>query len=406
LTLSAGQQVLDLGEFATIEDSYFTDNLPIKWRGQIEIKRSWFTNNGNDQTMGGGLWIEGQAKIEKTTFSNNQASSGGAIYLKSGSLEVRRGKFRGNQAKEFGGAINVVPPGPAQPGSILKLSYSHFEQNHARDGGAISFWGEMSDEPYKKQTMYGALIRFANNVAESDGGAIAVGDARIALSRSLFVGNTARGEGGAVSAKGFGWTSARFGNILMVRNVAQKGGGYFGGPVDVVNSTLADNVGGGIRLRAPPFFRSRPSLTIRNTIVLNNGRNCPDPEDNALVVDLGENIQFPGDDCGATITQADPALDSMYVPAMGSPARFAGDNKTCIEHELVAAKDVFGDSRPTGPRCTIGAIERDAERHALHALRSNREMSTSPLWCYLSILGVERFRCNGRAAQGEKSEAR
>jgi predicted outer membrane repeat protein len=375
---------------ATVEDATFNTNLAITWNGSISVKRSNFTNNGNDEASGGALWIDGEGRVEASEFINNRAKDGGAIFLKRGSLEIRRTKFRGNRATHVGGAIFAGPQAIFAEGSSVKLSTSHFETNLARNGGAIGLVRGL----FSPNSLQGKLVKFAGNSAGESGGAIYSNDATIELSRALFVQNEAGSTGGAISLQGLRADRTRLGNVLMVRNTAPLAGGYIGSRIEIANSTLADNTGGAIRMTLPTGLVSTHAgeLRMRNTILLNNNGNCPPPEDQASVIDEGENIQFPGADCGPTVAETDPGLDSMYVPVPGSPARFAGDNKTCMGHDLVLSKDVLGDSRPQGRRCTIGAIERDLERHALKALRQEREKSPlSPLRRYLAILGLKRY---------------
>lgn len=127
--------------------------------------------------------------------------------------------------------------------------------------------------------------------------------------------------------------------------------------------------------------------------MLNNmGGNCGAEAANAVITDEGHNLQHPGTDCGAALPSKDPQLDKLYVPWHVSPARSAGDNETCIKHDLVAGRDVYGDSRPEGQRCTIGAVERDLEHHTLVALRKRPFYDLErPFRDILSTLGIERY---------------
>lgn len=381
---------LVVGEQATIEDAVFFENGPIRWRGKLSVNRVTFMSSGSEQSNGGAIWLDGDGEIAKCTFVQNKAKAGGAIFLENGTLEVRRGTFRANSA-EFGGAINVEHQETVPPATRLKLTYSRFTDNSASwDGGAIYFGGSMQSE----HALLGGVLEFARNTAKRSGGAIRTMDATIVLSRAVFVENIANDDGGAISSVGFTRSKARLGNLLVVRNKAPKGAGYYGGTIELVNSTIADNLGQGLYFTRPPFWRD-PIVTfsVANSILSKNEGNCTNLDDTVNFQDLGHNIQFPSQDCGASFISADPALDTMYVPAVFSPARQAGNNKLCVNHDLVRARDVFGDARPEGDRCTIGAVERDLERRALHALR-DPEGPVSPLRYYLSILGLERYSIN------------
>jgi predicted outer membrane repeat protein len=384
---------LEMGETATVEDATFNGNLGATWRGPIVIKRSSFVNNGADQVQGGALWIDGEARIEKTEFINNRASDGGAIFLRRGSLDVRRGRFRGNRAQLSGGAIYIGAQSTTQ-GAELRLSYSHLDGNMAANGGAI----RLVQGSYTPNRLLGKLVKFGGNAASQSGGAISSGDARIELSRTVFVENSAGSTGGAISFNGLRFDSTRLGNVLMVRNKAAIAGGYYGSRLEAVNSTIADNVGGAFRMTLPTFplmSHHQSELRLLNTIVSNNDTNCPPPQDQVALSGNGMNIQFPGSHCGATASSVNPYLDAMYVPTVGSPARHAGDTAVCVNHDLVQGKDVYGESRETGKRCTVGAVERDLERHAVKALQRNHEQRSTLLGQYLAILGLKRYALPG-----------
>jgi len=47
---------------------------------------------------GGGVWSSGEATISRCGFDNNKAQSGGAIYVKGGSLSMFNSFFSGNTA--------------------------------------------------------------------------------------------------------------------------------------------------------------------------------------------------------------------------------------------------------------------------------------------------------------------
>jgi pectin methylesterase-like acyl-CoA thioesterase len=99
------------------------------------------------------------------------------------------------------------------------------------------------------------------------------------------------------------------------------------------------------------------TLTIRNTIVANGpGANCT-----GGVTDGGNNLQFPGTSCGATVPVVDPLLGplqnnggptSTRALLQDSPALDAGNNCALVDQR--------GVPRPQGSACDIGAYERGA----------------------------------------------
>jgi hypothetical protein len=101
------------------------------------------------------------------------------------------------------------------------------------------------------------------------------------------------------------------------------------------------------------------SATLRNTIVANSpsGGNCA-----GVISDGGGNLQYPGTDCGGTITSADPLLDPAGLQdnggptetialQVGSPAIDAAASANC------PAEDQRGLDRPQGAACDDGAWE-------------------------------------------------
>jgi len=92
------------------------------------------------------------------------------------------------------------------------------------------------------------------------------------------------------------------------------------------------------------------------------------------IEDRGKNIQFPGATCGATIARLDPLLDSMFVPIVGSPAIGGGDTPTCLAAPI-DGRDVYGQRRPQGHECTIGAVEGDIEHLVNRRLARAKERS-------------------------------
>ena len=194
------------------------------------------------------------------------------------------------------------------------------------------------------------------------------------MARVTFVGNRASVSGGAINGGPTGVERIQLGNGLIVKNIAPLGGGFNGRTLELINSTVADNQGGGINIVPMPSGASATGgLLLINSIVSKNmGGNCGG--ENGSIIAGGPNIQFPDIGCGASIRTVDPLLDMMYVPYTGSPARFAGEQTVCNQHKLVNGQDVYGSDRPTQERCAVGAVEHDLERHAIRLLQRPREL--------------------------------
>ena len=101
------------------------------------------------------------------------------------------------------------------------------------------------------------------------------------------------------------------------------------------------------------------SPNVLNTII-DNSPGITVPNCAGTITDGGNNLQFPGNSCGATITTNDPQLGPLadnggitQTKAIGfeSPAFNAGNNATCL------AIDQRGVSRPQDIICDIGSYE-------------------------------------------------
>jgi hypothetical protein len=79
-------------------------------------------------------------------------------------------------------------------------------------------------------------------------------------------------------------------------------------------------------------------------------------------------VQFPGTQCGATITSLPPLLGPQYEPLFGSPARGTGDSAVCAAAPI-NNQDVFGMRRPQWTTCSIGAVEGELEPVRRHPRR-------------------------------------
>ena len=132
-----------------------------------------------------------QATIERTTFSNNKATDGGAISISSGDarLVVKGSSFLGNQASERGGAFGALWSG----GGSTSISNSSFVKNRSgfSGGGAISA---------SKIRLDISNTTFSDNKSDGVGGALHVDlESEVTVTHATFSENRARYEGAAIS---------------------------------------------------------------------------------------------------------------------------------------------------------------------------------------------------------------
>jgi len=344
----------------------------------LEIVRSTFLNNGGDEknprgdgkfsgaVIGAVLFRCNTSaksctlKVSSSKFSGNRAEDGGAVHVSGVALvSLKNVRFESNVAKGLGGAVFF--DAESAPNPKLELQHAVFTSNRATFGGAVSV---------KRSGLVGAAITFSKNEAKQTGGAIGV-DGDVQITQGVFVDNVAvSGSAAAVNARSV------FANTLMARNRATLngallGGTFVGADARFVNSTIMDNLGGGIVHVTPPGSVGPRPIVLRNTIVAaNSGANCQSgaaaqpPGVGSSFVSDGNNLEFPTNTCSPTISVAEPNLDPLFIPVLGSPAKGNGDLATCLG-ELVSARDVYGKRRPQGISCSIGAAEGELDKQVV-----------------------------------------
>jgi hypothetical protein len=372
-----------------IEDSTFSGNrFPLLAHdASLVIRRSKFVDNGTRTPEADRAW----------------GCCAGALTIVHSIAEIADSEFSGNGSSGFGGAVSALA-------SRVTITRTLFENNVARIGGAVMFWGGeartniwSTGRIQDPLTLTLARVRFRGNSASEIGGALAwsgevLGDAALfaanrarrgaavahwsaadpldpefadvftalvdltqprnellALGRGAFLDNVAGQQGAALDG---GDAVVRLGNALVARNsveAAGSSGALVGNEITLVNSTVIDNRSAGITMPA-----AARKLSLANTIVARNERgNCVA----GIAVDAAAaNMQFPGSSCGSSVTSTDPSLDDEYAPSLLSPARFAGQVSACLGALLVGGKDFYGRPRGNNGKCALGAIEPDITR--------------------------------------------
>ncbi len=311
--------------------------------GTIEIARTSFTNNtaafsgaidndpgvltitgstfsGNSATIAGGVaYNSGNVRISASNFSGNTAQFAGAIANDpAGDVTVEATTFIGNSAIDFGGAIDS--------GGYVMVSTSTFIDNSARFAGAIGSGGELIV----------AGSTFIGNSAELNGGAIGNQPGTTTVSTSTFYDNSAQFGGGIYSDDDLSVTAS-----TLINNSASLGGGGIrnsGGDATIASSIVAANT-------SP----SGPNCGINGGTTTSLGSNlsdddsCPFTASGDIQNSTNIDVAAPADNGGPTETML-PALSSDAV-----------DNAAC---GVSSAADQRGISRPQGPACDIGAVER------------------------------------------------
>ncbi len=328
--------------------------IAIKSVSNTSVIGSTFTNN---KGINGGAInsLLSALTVEDSVFINNDSTAGGifnqdtmgyggAIYTDgasettnadtSGEIIIRSSRFEGNRgAGQGGGLFLYVYDGDRiviEESKILNNQVITSSNGDALGGGLRLGNGE-------------ATIRnttFANNIAESQGGGLWVGErTNLDLVNTTFsenraeLANTTQGLGGGIA--------------INIRD------GY---TVNILNSTIANNLAG---RQGGGFWGGGTNTTLTNTIVANNvgvnGFNVKQ-QTGFQFNDGGNNIQFPGKNLNdpqdvnvtANVLIADPLLGPLQEiegflihPLLpGSPAIDAGNNA------VAPATDQRGQIRP------------------------------------------------------------
>ena len=230
-----------------IDDYKFIDNTAAYSGGAIYIHEgstnctvaySYFAgNNVTSSTEGHGGAIEWYAvtgNIINSTFINNNAYTGGAIYVgsQSGHINITQSGFLRNTAITIGGAIDLVA-------SSVSVNNTYFRENTAAEGGAI-FVGGTGENNFINSSY------FTNNVATyGKGGAINWNASAGQIFNTNFTQNSAY-YGGAVYIGGNS-DNSQITNVTFTANNATFNGGAIdwnatGG--QLYNTTFISNYAG------------------------------------------------------------------------------------------------------------------------------------------------------------------
>jgi len=271
-------------------NSVFSDNTATKGGGAIySAKELTIGNNvvfsGNSTAAYGGAIMNSKGSIsigEQAVFSNNIAYAGGAITNSSGVLNIADGAmFNGNESDYRGGAIYIKDA--SADTHINKATF----KNNLGYGGAIAI--DMD------KTVFITKSTFSGNIAVKDklryGGAIFVGNGKMEIKDSVFIGNKADSGAALVAATGDNETTGK---------------GVF---VSIDNVTFQDNEAGSVG--AVGNYANRVKLDtggmiIKNSRFINNKATDAPNEGNAGALFLGsssvtelDNVIFDGNSSAA-----------------------------------------------------------------------------------------------------------
>lgn len=239
--------------------------------------------NNIADSSGGAIYInEGTLNVTNTTFNTNEAkgnlnpNGGGAIFNKDGNVTVNNNSsFIRNTATGISGSGGAIfnAGGGIIPGSLV-INNATFSQNTAKRAG-----GAIEDNVGAGTVLIDSTVMDSNMVMSNpgNGGAIHItGAGNFNITNSQFTNNIASAEGGALwnGAGTMSVDSSSFNNNTASGALANQGGGAIyslRGPLNVSNSIIRGNSangtagsGGGI------LIDSAGALTLTNSILAAN----------------------------------------------------------------------------------------------------------------------------------------
>ncbi len=347
--------------------------------GDLKIKNSLFSSNDSSSSNGNGAALilnGGSATIENSSFTENKAGQGAAIYQNNRDiLSIANSSFSANESG-YGGALNVV-------GGVTDIFDSRFTQNSAVRGGAIFSYSilrirksafRQNQSTNEGGALYinipsssvGSIVDtiIADNVAGSLGGGVylPVWSSNLILRNSEISGNSAQHGGGIYNVSG-GHT---FHNLTISGNTADvEGGGLYqntngNNTIELIHSTVAGNASPVDT--ASNIYNRNGIIRLNNTIIADpvNGKNC-----GGDLTTLGYNLSSDAT-CGLGVEgdqiDTDPLLSPLadnggFTRTMAlqdaSPAIDAGNTVACAAFNPIDQRYYH---RSDGV-CDIGAYE-------------------------------------------------
>ena len=305
------------------------------WDGAAAtIQNSHVTNNSANE--GGGVYVTENASLtmqDSSLEANSATAEDGGAIVNYSTVTLRRVTLNENSSVGMGGGIY------SDSGKLL-LTDVTFSHNRSYGGGGIS-----SDY----NTNFLTNITFSNNVVEyqeyySEGGGMKDSSSLTTMTNVTFTGNSADNSfgGGLKSLSSISTLT----NVTFNNNTAERGGGIWysaGDPsqhLTLKNTIVANSVSGGdcsvgefsVNFITSADFNLSSDYTCNNYFIQPTDQTDVDP----LLSPLAANG-------GLTMT---------HMPLPNSPVI---DKGQCLAQ---VSTDQRGVTRPQGPACDIGAVER------------------------------------------------
>ena len=334
----------------------------------LTIRNSTFT--ANQAPTGGAVFVKGAPEavvlIEDTVFDSNSAiaGDGGAIAAEDvlESFVVRNSTFTTNDATERGGAVvlslggspvvtiedSVLSGNTAgdQGGALRSASNGLTVRTTTIDGNSSNIGAGAIDAVYLR--LENSTV--SNNSSDSGPGALRIGDGAVVLDQVTITGNDTTSGPAAVYFRETPGNQPGWGDPAILNSTVSGNTGYGAGVLitgsydfEIRNSIIAGNASSGDRpeLYVPDFA----SLVLDHSIVGSGGSNLDTAAGSGNLSTDDPMLESLADNGGRTLTMA---------PSPGSPAIDAGDSgSSSFSH------DQRGEPwlRVAGSAIDIGAIE-------------------------------------------------
>ncbi len=304
-TTSSAVTDYKLGSISTINDCIFRDNVATSSGGAVysdnlstvTVENNTFENNRSGGEAGV-MYVIGKSKItfkDNSFVKNTSTSHGGAISVRSATVNFNNDIFSGNTAKTNGGAMYVSYSSAMDINSHVTLDGVQFIGNSGSNGGAIYATRRAIEENAilidAKNTVFeentakssaGALLltagiktyfyntTFSKNIVKSNGGAVSVGSKSLfEADKVIFTANEGV-NGGAVTLGGA--ATAIMNDVTATENKASTNGGFAyneGAVLKLYNSTIKNNIADA---GSAIYFFTSAQGGVYNTII--EGNTC------------------------------------------------------------------------------------------------------------------------------------
>ncbi len=328
----------------------------------LTVENSLFT--GNETTLngsGGALVAYGPLNITNSEFASNKGANGGAVYPRHGAVvSIAGSSFHDNSVHEngpdqLGGAI-LIWDGPE-----VTITSSTFENNRARLGGAIYVVLPSSTLTVSGSTLRNNRATLYGGALYNEGAATLSNSLLHANSTETAQGDATPDSGGAIYSTG----TLALSNVTLHGNSSSYGSALYNaaGASTLAFATVTGNSSN--PTDGSTLFAKAGSIDLGRTIVAEStpaGGSCAVSE--GTITSSGYNV---GEDnsCNLTATgdqvTGDPRLGPLAdnggptqtrLPLSGSPALEAVPTGACS-----LAADQRGTPRPQGLQCDAGAVE-------------------------------------------------